>query len=439
VDAARAASGLKLAQGAARGRIASQLSVKAIDTAAANGANRAKTQTELSEETMKPALIGAGLAALIASTAPAAGAQQINPNSGVRFAETAADVEGPTTIAGTKAFESPVPFFKDLKPWDPNYRAPRTLDGKPDLQGVWSTASLTTLTRGSGRNANVGVDTLVIPPEKVAEATNRAGYTRAFADSQKRTDPNSGVFTDKNVDAGYNAFWIDPGSEWAKVNGEWRSSWIVSPANGQIPYTAEGRKALGARMSAVRNIRNTGPEIRTIGDRCLLSFANQGGPPITNAMYNNHVEVVQTPTHVMLNIEMNHDARIIPLRDSGATVGRPAAVKPWFGDSVGWWEGETLVVETRNLHPIQANGRIPLSETGKVIERFRRVSDVELFYSFEVHDPVNYTEVWKGEMPMRKSNEKVYEYACHEGNYALPGILRGDSLGLDTAIDQDGE
>ncbi len=186
-----------------------------------------------------------------------------------------APIEGPKAIAGTNSFESPIPFFKDLKPWDPNYKAPRTAWGQADLQGVWSTASLTALTRGGGRGG-ANVSTLVIPPEKINELLDNAQYVQAARDSQKRTDPNSGVFTDRNPDAGYNAFWIDPGSEYAKVNGEWRSSWITSPANGQIPYNRAGTTAAGSRMNAATTINNTGPEVRTLGDRCLVSFRQPG-------------------------------------------------------------------------------------------------------------------------------------------------------------------
>ncbi len=379
------------------------------------------------------------VAVLAAAIAGTAGAQRISDNSGVRHADPNEAIQGPTTIAGDRSFESPIPFFRDLKPWDPNYQAPRTLDGKPDLQGVWSTSSLTTMTRTNRGQAMI-VDTLVIPPERIAEVTEAASYTQSARDSQRRTDPNSGVFTDRNPDAGYNAFWIDPGSEYAKVNGEWRSSWITEPANGQIPFNRSGSTAAGSRMAAARAIDNTGPEIRTLGDRCLVSFANQGGPPLNNAMYNNNIEIVQSPTHVMLNIEMNHDARIIRVRQPGEDARPlPSSIQQWFGDSIGWWEGDTLVVETRNLHPLQARGRIPLSADGKVTERFKRVSDVEIDYQFEVDDPVNYTQVWKGQMPMRKSSEQVHEYACHEGNYALPGILRGMNEGRDTALDQEGE
>jgi hypothetical protein len=391
---------------------------------------------------MKKFAIGASVVALglvIAMADPAA-AQRISEKSGVKFADPNEKIEGPTAIAGSKAYVSPLPFFKDLKPWDPNYKTPRTSFGVPDLQGVWSSASLTTMTRASGRNAGIGVDTLVIPPERIAQVTNNAGYTKSAADSQKRTDPKSGVFTDKDADAGYNAFWIDPGSEFAKVNGEWRSSWITEPASGQIPYNRGGNAAVGFRMNQATTVNNTGPEIRGYGDRCLISFGNQGGPPLTNAMYNNNIQLTQTPDYVVLDIEMNHDARIIRIAKPGETVSaKPANIRQWFGDSVGRWEGDTLVVETRNLHPMQARGRVPLSDKGVVIERFKRVSDVEIDYQFEVNDPVNYSQVWKGQMPLRKSKEKVFEYACHEGNYALPGILRGMAQGRDTALDKDGE
>ncbi len=392
---------------------------------------------------MKRRILAASVAAIgaLLMTVQPAQAQRQGATSGVDFADEAdGPVEGQKTIAGDKAFVSAVPYFRDLGPWDPNYKAPRLADGKPDLQGVWSTASLTTLTRGAGRNANVGIDTLVIPADKIGEATSRAGYTTSFRDSQRRTDPNAGVFTDRNPDAGYNAFWIDPGSEFAKVNGEWRSSWITSPANGQIPYNRSGANAAGSRMASAASVVNTGPEVRTLGDRCLVSFANQGGPPLTNAMYNNHIRIVQTGEHVMLEIEMNHDVRIVRIQKPGENTARlPDNIEPWFGDSIGWWDGDTLVVETRNPHRLQARGRIPLSKDGKVIERFRRVSDVEIDYTYEVIDPVSYTQTWTGQMPMRKSTEEIYEYACHEGNHALPGILVGMNQGLDTALDEEGE
>jgi hypothetical protein len=390
---------------------------------------------------MKTKALGA-LAALTLAAAIAmpAHAQRIGAGSGVGFANPEERVEGPTAIAGATSYVSPLPFFRDLGPWDPNYRAPRTSDGKPDLQGVWSTASLTTMQRGNAGRAGANIDTLVIPQARIDEFIGQAGYTQNREDSQRRTDPNAGVFTDRNADAGYNAFWIDPGSEFAKVNGQWRSSWIVEPANGRIPFNAGGQRAVGARMNSATTIQNTGPEIRGYGDRCLISFGNQGGPPLNNAMYNNNIQIVQTADHVMLDIEMNHDARIIRIQHPGETErALPSNIRQWFGDSIGRWEGETLVVETRNLNPMQARGRVPLSANGVITERFTRVSPQEIFYQFEVNDPANYSQVWKGEMPLRQSQERVFEYACHEGNYALPGILRGMAQGIDTAIAQDGE
>jgi len=340
------------------------------------------------------------------------------------------------TIAAKNSYTSPLTFFKDLKPWDPNYKAPRTSDGKPDMQGVWSNASLTAMTR-SDRGAKLGVDTLVIPAEKVAELTANASYTKSADESQVRTDPNAGVFTDGQVDKGYNAFWIDPGSEYAKVNTEYRSSWITSPATGQVPFTPEGRSLRGKRMAQVKQIRNTGPEIRPLGERCLASFGSQAGPPLTNAMYNNNYQIVQTADHLMIDVEMNHDARIIRI---DAEKPFPDAVKPWFGDSVAHWEGDTLVVVTKNLNPTQLQvGAYPVSDKGQVTERFTRVSDEVIDYQFKVEDPTYYTQAWMGQIPLRKSKEKLYEYACHEGNYAMPGILRADAGGKDTAIGAEGE
>jgi hypothetical protein len=297
------------------------------------------------------------------------------------------------------------------------------------------------MTRGGRGAGGPGTD-LVIPQAKIDELTVNSYYNQRLANDNKPTDPNAGAGDGKGGKdvKGYNNFWIDPGSEYAKVNGEWRSSWIVT-GNGQVPYTAEGRAARGARMASVRTVKNTGPEIRTLGDRCLISFGSQAGPPLTNAMYNNHIQIVQTPDHVLLDVEMNHDARIIRIAKPGETEKPiPGAVKRWFGDSIAHWEGDTLVVVTKNVHPIQeSSGAVPISETGKVTERFTRVSDKEIFYEYTVEDPKYYSQPWKGEMPLRMSTEKVFEYACHEGNYALPGILAGDAEGRDTAIDQEGE
>jgi hypothetical protein len=356
--------------------------------------------------------------------------------TGVGYADASANIEGPKTVVGSRN-RSSLPFFKDMKAWDPNYKPPRTPDGHVDFQGVWSTASLTTMSRNLGDKNVTG---LVIPDDKIKDVTNNASYTKAFAVSQKRTDPNAGVFTDRNPDAGYNTFWIDPGSEYAKVNGEWRSSWITSPANGQVPFSKAGMALRGQRMTNFRTVNNTGPEIRPLGERCFISFGSQGGPPLTNAMYNNNFQFVQTPDSLLINIEMNHDVRIVHIQQSGAQKAALPSTRPWFGDSVAHWEGDTLVVVTKNFNPTQLQvGAYPVSDKGQVTERFRRVADDVIDYTFEVADPVYYTETWTGQIPLRKSTEAVYEYACHEGNYALPGILRADAQGKDTAISSEGE
>jgi len=358
--------------------------------------------------------------------------------TGVAFADSKEDISGPKTIAGKTSYQSPLPYFKDLKAWDPAYKAPLNADGHPDLQGVWSTASLTTMTRG-GNGDKVGTD-LVIPPEKIAEITKSAAYSRAAADSQKRTDPKAGVYTDKNAEAGYNAFWIDPGSEYAKVNTEYRTSWITSPANGQVPLSKEGMALRSSRMTNFKTVKNTGPEIRPLGERCLISFGSQGGPPLNNAMYNNNLQIVQTPNAVLIDIEMNHDARVINMADASGVKARPAGMKQWFGDEIGHWEGDTLVVVTKNFSlSHQQVAAFPVSDKGQVTEWFKRVSDDVIDYRFEVKDPVYYTQTWTGQIPLRRSKERVYEYACHEGNYAMPGILRADSQGKDTAIAAEGE
>jgi len=208
----------------------------------------------------------------------------------------------------------------------------------------------------------------------------------------------------------------------------------------RLPDESMRNAMRGARMANVKSIPNTGPEIRPLGERCFISFGSQGGPPLNNTMYNNNLQIVQTPTSVMIDIEMNHDARVINMTDKSGVGARPDAVRQWFGDSVGHWEGDTMVVVTRNFSAShQRMAAFPVSDKGKVTERFTRVSDDVIDYQFEVSDPVFYTQTWTGQIPLRRSKEHVFEYACHEGNYAMPGILRADSQGKDTAIQAEGE
>jgi hypothetical protein len=204
------------------------------------------------------------------------------------------------------------------------------------------------------------------------------------------------------------------------VKGEYRTSWIVEPQDGRIPYSAEGQRL--RREFRQKFSSNDGPEGRSLGERCLIGFGGTGGPPMLNVLYNNHYQIVQTDDYFMVLVEMNQDARIIPI---GAQ-HRRRELQQWLGDSVAWWDGDTLVVETVSLHPQQAGGsQVNLSDQGKVTERFTRYSDTQILYEFEVDDPVYYTQSWRGEMSFNASSDRMYEYACNEGNYGMPGILAG--------------
>lgn len=323
----------------------------------------------------------------------------------------------------------------------PGYTAPRLAIGQPDLQGAWSNASLTGLERQ-------GFDKLVLTDE---EALSHAEDNPLVV--RQRTDDNQDQNTeltgkDLQSGRGYNAFWISPGTMYGNVKGTFRTSWIVEPENGRIPFTDEGRKAVReARLAGRRGSGYDNPEERSLGERCILSFAGNGGPVMLNSRYyNDNYRIVQSPTHVIIEVEMVHDARIIELFDSAEAARaaqQPDAIRPYLGSSVGWWEGDTLVAETTNFHPAQvAGGRVAVTEDGKVIERFTRYSDDQVLYEFEVHDPNLYSQVWKGEMGLNKlsGDGDVYEYACHEGNYGMEGILSGarqnDRMGVDNGISE---
>ncbi|HVY88274.1 MAG TPA: hypothetical protein VG942_05360, partial [Hyphomonadaceae bacterium] len=164
-------------------------------------------------------------------------------------------------------------------------------------------------------------------------------------------------------------------------------------------------------------------EIRPLSERCIMSFTGSYGPVIGNGMYNNTLQIVQSPGSVMILAEMIHDAKIIPIvKNKEEAKHGPGVIPKWGGDAVGWYEGDTLVVETVNSNP---NQRSYITKAGKVIERFTRWSNDQIFYQFTVEDPTLYKTSWGGEMALNTSHEPLYEYACHEGNYALKGILEG--------------
>lgn len=293
-----------------------------------------------------------------------------------------------------------------------SYEPPRTTAGKPDLQGTWSNASITTLER------NARYDSLVLSDDEVAGATVEHPQNVRLATDDNLVPGQLLDGTDLPRGRGYNAFWIDPGTEFGVINGEVRTSWIVDPADGRIPYSEEGSR----RRAALRqkNSGFDGPEARPLAERCI-STNMRVGPPMINGLYNNNYEFVQTPDYVVIRTEMVSHARIVPMNSEH----KMASIAPLFGESVGYWDGDTLVVETTNFSEMQEEASISLTKEGKVIERFTRVSDEQMNYEFIVEDPVYYAQAWRGEARFLKTDSKVYEFACHEGNYALSAILAG--------------
>ncbi len=290
---------------------------------------------------------------------------------------------------------------------EPGYAPPKTSWGAPDLQGYWTNTSLTGMERPE-RASGVTVD-----QREAALLARQHGLTAAGAQENVLSPVDEAsarrLLADRNTSRGYNRFWMDPGASYAQVKGEYRTAWVVDPPDGLIPYRE-------TQQPRVQNV--DGPEVRPQSERCLMSFTRSAGPVMSNGLYNNTYQIVQTPDAVMILTEMIHDARIIPI---GKAHG-PAAIPKWGGDSVGWYEGDTLVVETVNPHPGQ---RSYISATGKLTERFSRWSGDQVLYRFTVEDPALYTQAWSGEMALNVSAEPPYEYACHEGNYALPAILAG--------------
>ncbi len=299
---------------------------------------------------------------------------------------------------------------------------------RPGFDGVWTNASSTRLERPQNFSG-------LVVSKGEADAMETAALARAKA-ANAPTDPNAGAFKDANSQAGYNSFWTDPGVSLASIRGEARSSYIVDPADGKIPFR-DRAKSLALPIREGVEYRSgkgayEGPEDLPLRERCLIAQSDGGGPVMLNGLYNNNYEFHLTSDYLVIMVEMVHDARIIPIyasAEAARAAHKPAAIKPWLGDSVAWWDGDTLVAETRNVHPVQASRTsTPLSAEGTVTERFTRIDAGELLYQFRVEDPVHYTKPWSGEYAFKPTKGVIYEYACHEGNYAMAGILGGARL-----------
>jgi hypothetical protein len=287
------------------------------------------------------------------------------------------------------------------KPWSP----PRTPDGRPDLQGIWSFATITPFERP----ANMA-DKPVLSDQEAAEFEKQAASRANQDDGRQRG-------TAADVSRAYNDFWYDRGT---RVVGTRQTSIVVDPPNGLVPpMTADGQARAAARAAA-RKQRGPadGPEDRGLAERCLIGF--NAGPPLTPSAYNNNIQIVQTRDYVMIMTEMVHDARIVPLD------GRPhlpSTARRWMGDSRGRWDGDTLVVETTNFS--DKNLYRGASGNMRLVERFWRSAEGTLMYEFTVNDGATWTLPWTGRIPLEKIDEQIYEYACHEGNYGMDGILKG--------------
>jgi hypothetical protein len=295
-----------------------------------------------------------------------------------------------------------------------NWKPPRTSDGTPDLQGVWTSATLTRLERDD----KFGTRLVLTEAEVFAIEHAEQQYVANAAKPTDLSKEQSKCGVNLEFGCGYNNFWIDRGSKVIEINGEKRSSLLIDPIDGKVPPLTASRRQELAKQRAGRG-RYDGPETLTLAERCLLSFGSSSGPPMLPVLYNNHYQIVQTKDAVLIQVEMVHDARIVRM---GGKHGS-GAVKKWMGDSVGRWDGDTLIVETTNFNEQQSfRGSTP---TMKVTERFARTAADTILYRFTVDDPAAFTKTFTGEVPFYLTSEPIYEYACHEGNYALPGILAG--------------
>jgi len=359
------------------------------------------------------ALVAVAIAALIA--APAA------------FSQTPAAPRAPAAPSAEPKFTTPnLPqVVKTAAQFTGDYKAPRTSDGKPDLQGFFTNATVSRMDRPNGYP-------LIINNEQAASLEGRAQFNVRLKTEKSFVDPKLGAPEKGKALPGvgnYDVAYTDPGNAVINIKGELRSSYITFPTDGRTPgMTEEGRKLRASQGPARRGSGYDNPEERGNSERCIVIGTN--GPPFGNYLYNNNFQIVQTGSHVMIMSEMIHDVRIAEI--NGKFNDREP--EQYMGHSIAHWDGDTLVLETRGLR--SGSGAF-VSNTGKVIEKFTRIADNEVLYEFEVNDPTVYTSVYRGQTALHRIKGdagRTYEYACHEGNYGLQNILEGgrrnDRLGI---------
>ena len=297
----------------------------------------------------------------------------------------------------------------------PGTRLPRTADGHPDLQGIWTNATLTPVQRPAAF-ANK-------PTLGDAEAKAYEKHELEVNNIDNQNAPilvAAGSGSGDTAVGGYNSLFWDRGSELARVNGIKRTSLIVDPPDGRVPpYTAEAQKRFAAARSAAPVESFDNFQLRPLSERCLLGFGSTAGPPMLPVYYNGNYQIIQTPGTIMILVEMDHDVRVI--RMNGKHISPP--VRQWLGDSVGHWDGDTLVVDTTDFrsdtHFQGSTDRL------HVVERFTRLDAKTILYKAVIEDPSTFSRPWTMEFPFVSAPGPIYEYACHEGNYAMTDILGG--------------
>ena len=307
---------------------------------------------------------------------------------------------------------------------DGDYEVPRTGYGQPDLQGVWNFSSSTPMQRPQ----RFGTQEF-LTPEQVREQIERQARFTATADAREAElilDPEPPPAGE--TPRGYNTFWIEMGNRGDNV----RTSHIVYPADGRLPKAVEGNPViaggLGPDISGERPVRfivggigKDGPEDRGLSERCLVGF--NAGPPFVPSLYNNNMQIIQGKDTFVIMTEMVHDARIVPLVDKPPLSDD---IRLWSGDSGGYWDGDTLVVQTRNFNGGQSSFQSRGTNYAMVLtEKFTRVAYDVMNYEFTIEDPATYTDKITAVVPMSKVAGQIYEYACHEGNYGMLNTLRG--------------
>ena len=293
--------------------------------------------------------------------------------------------------------------------------APRTPHGHPDISGVWDFRTVTPLER-----PDEFADQAFLSEEEVATyAAERVRESNADRDREARKLETTargevnGTRESRDLALAYNDFWWDRGDSVVETR---RTSLVVDPPNGRVPALTPEAEARAAERLRINQRPSWGPEDRPLGERCITGF--NSGPPMLPAAYNMNVQIFQTADHVVILNEMVHNARIVPLDGSGH-----GTVPMWTGVSRGHWDGDALVVETKNF--LRETSFRNSSANLHLVERFQRMSDDVLLYSFTVTDPTTWTQPWSVELPMRSSDLPMFEYACHEGNYGMDGTLTG--------------